>query len=108
MDPQLEKVLKNTISVEKVLTQTSRGGLTYDDPIAIPCYIAGEVKMVRNREGQEVVSTLSVYISGTKSAPLALTHNDRITLPDSRQPPIIAITPYTDEKGSLYATEVNL
>jgi hypothetical protein len=106
-------VLNQTISYEKRNTVSGYGAITYDDPVTIPCYVAGMVRMVRNLDGEEVVSTVSVYINGTDAASKELQYpeerrNDRITLPDGRQPAIMAITPYWDDKGDLYAVEVNL
>lgn len=108
MDPQLRRVLNQRITVEKVDTTDARGGTTYADPCTVPCYIAGEVKMIRDFMGKEVVSTLSVFINDAQALSISLSQNDRITLPDGRQPPILGITPYTDEKGNLYSIEVNL
>ena len=108
MDKQLKKVLKQNIVIEQVATIGSRGGKTYSAAFSVPCYIAGQIKMVRDNAGQEITSTLSVFITGTVAQALNLSHNDRITLPDGRQPPILAIIPYIGEKGDLYSIEVNL
>jgi hypothetical protein len=108
MDPQLKKVLNNQISVSKVTTFNKTGDITYKDPTVVSCYISGEVKMVRNLAGVEVVSTLSIFISGTDATSLNLQHNDKVTLPNGRTPPIIAINNYYDDKGMLYSIEVNL
>lgn len=108
MDSQLNDVLNNKVVIEKVESSDARGGTTYQDPVNVSCYMAGEQKMVRDMQGQEVVSTLSLFISDTDAAKLNLKHTDRITLPDGRQPPIIAIGSFFDERGKLFSIEVNL
>ncbi len=108
MDSQLKDILNSSVTVEKVDNSDVRGGTTYQDPVNVACYIAGEQKMVRDLQGQEVVSTLSLFIADNVATKIKLKHTDRITLPDGRQPPIIAITPYIDERGKLFSIEVNL
>ena len=120
MDPQIENLLNHQISVEKVQERDGRGAITYEmenetpvDPTVVACYIAGNVQMIRNIFGEEVVSTLTIFISGTGAAEVGLNdtknaHKYRITLPDGRQPPILAIHPYYDDRGALHYVVVNL
>jgi len=114
MDPQIRDVMNQTIDVHKYVSKDGRGNLKYSTTkISLPCYIAGETRMMQNLYGQDVVSSLQVYIPGTdaKLAELdepAKSYLHRITLPDGRTPPIIAIQPYYDEKGNVYYVLVSL
>lgn len=109
MDRQLRHLLFHQISVEKWTgKQSGRGAPIYEDPEAIPANIVGEVKMVRNVRGEEVVSTQSIFLSGTELGVDTIVHKDRITMPDGRQPPILAIQPFFNERGHLEVVEVNV
>lgn len=116
MDRQIRGMLNQQITIEKFKSKSSRGGKEYHDPVVFPCYISGEVKMVRDEEGEEKVSTKTVYLDGTETASNDdlelgvgdISTKDRITLPDGTQPPVISIQPYRDEKGKLNVVEVNV
>jgi len=109
MDRQLRHLLFHQISVEKWTNKVSgRGAPVYDDAEVFPANIVGEVKMVRNVRGEEVVSTQSIYLSGTEPGVGDITHKDRITLPDGRQPPILAIQPFYNDRSQLDLVEVNV
>jgi hypothetical protein len=109
MDKQMQRLLFHQISVEKWLDkQDGRGTPLYDAPIVLPCNIIGDVKMVRNVRGEEVVSTQSIFLSGTTAGAGTIAHKDRITLPTGRRPPILSIQPYYNERGVLDTVEVNV
>lgn len=115
MDRQIKAVLNQQVSIEKFEGKDGRNVKTYELPIVVPCYIGGEVKMVRNAEGQEVVSTQTLYFSGSNDVIvdrtnkiLELSTKDKVVLPDGRQPPIIGINPFYDEKGCIEIVEVYL
>jgi len=113
MDKQVARSLLNQVSVEAYWRQDGRGGVLYHDPVVVPCYVSGEVRMVRNLEGEEVVSSLTIFLSGTNARDCGLTitnkpHNYRVTLPDGRQPGIINVQDHYDSRGELDYVEVYL
>lgn len=57
-------------------------------------------KMIRNREGREVISNATIYLA------VAYTVHpyDRITLPDGSQPPILHVYSLPDTLGTFLVT----
>lgn len=113
MHPQVQRLLNQQLSVRKPIHRDGRGNVTYGDAQVIPCYLTGQVRMIRTLEGQEVVSSRTIYITGTDAE---LTELDKVregvkyqvTLPDGSQPPILALQPYYNYKGELDYMEVFL
>jgi len=113
VDKQLERMLNHQISVEQYEHTDGRGTKKYSDPTVVPCYITGNVRMIRDMQGDEVVSSLSIFLSGTDAQQVGLddtgaAHRLRITLPDGRQPPILNLHPYYSYRGHLDYVEVSL
>jgi len=113
MDRQLKGLLNHQISVEAFLGVSGTGAPRYGEPVPIPCYITGEIRMVRNLDGDETVSSLTIFLSGTSAQEVGFDNpregaKRRITLPDGSQPPILAISPYYDRRGTLDYVQVNL
>lgn len=123
MDRQIRAMLNHQISYEPFIRYDGRGRPEFEKPLTAACYITSDVKMVRNMDGEEVVSSLTIYLSGTDSEYIGLVtlpqqgfpgtvaqqaHMGRITLPNGRQPPILNVLPYYDYKGSLNYVAVNV
>lgn len=108
MDRQIARLLKQEVQVESYSGMDERGNaLPYASLKVLASYISGEAKMVRDVTGKEVVSNITLYFDGTLEVH-SISLEDRVTLPDGRQPPIIAIRPYFNEKGQIDVVEVNL
>lgn len=108
MDIQVRLALLNQpVVVEPFLATDGRGAASYGPPRTLSSYITGEQKMVRNLDGEEVISHESLFFDATPEA-LAIRHKDRITLPDGRRPPIIAIQSLRGEGTSMDVVEVSL
>lgn len=79
--------------VHTVTVEAYQGDSAYEPqyaaPVAVRCLLEQKIRTVRNREGQEVVS------SGTFYAPLETVcpAESRITLPDNSQTTVIAALP---------------
>ena len=71
---------------------------TYGPGVDYPARVQQKVKMIRNAQGQEVISTVQVYLDGT--APVTV--KDLIILPDDTQPLIQAVTSSPDETGVIH------
>lgn len=61
--------------------------------------VRGEIKLVRNREGQEVVSSTRVTVPGPPEGPDSIDPRSRITLADGSTPPILEVGEAKDERG---------
>jgi len=71
---------------------------SYAAPVSVRCRVVNKTRMARNAQGQEVVSTTTVYIDGAPGIAPA----DRVTLPDGSTPPIIAVQSFPDDTGNRY------
>ncbi len=107
LDPQIKAWLNQEAIIEPFIKNDGRGKPTYGDARTLACYISGERKMVRDAQGQEVVSMESLFFEGTSEAQ-AIRSVDRITMPDGKRPPIIAIQPFRGEFGYVKLVEVNV
>ncbi len=107
LDPQIKAWLRQKVVVEPFIKNDGRGKPTYGDSRTLACYISGERKMVRDNQGQEVVSMESLFFEGTIDAQ-AIRSTDRLTMPDGKRPPIIAIQPFRGEFGHVEFVEVNV
>jgi hypothetical protein len=109
MDKQLRKLLKLQITVKKATAADGRGNVTVESSgTSYCCYIAGEIKVVRDRFGKEVVSSQYLFIDDPEALVLDLQYDDQIIMPDGSTPPILGIIPYYDDRGRLYSIQVNL
>jgi hypothetical protein len=68
---------------------------TYATATAVQCRIAHRTRMVRNLEGQEVVSTATIYCAGNPG----IGPEDQITMPDGSTPPVLVVKTPKDDMG---------
>lgn len=66
----------HTVSVETLTGQGGHGPV-YAAPVQIPCFIDDSLHLVRNAEGQEVVSSTVVYADSAVASSFAV--NSRVT-----------------------------
>jgi len=71
---------------------------TYGAATAVRCRVVGRPRMTRDVDGQEVVSTTTIYCDGNPG----ISPVDRVTLPDGSQPVILRVESYPDENGQVY------
>lgn len=81
MHPMVKKAMcMFDIEWYPVIDVDGAGDKTYaEQPTLIKAYQSGTVKLIRNLSGEEEVSTMQLYISGTSGIKLG----DRIKLPDN-------------------------
>lgn len=72
------------------------GAPTYGDGTEYAARLVRRHKLVRDAEGDEIVSTAQLWLQG---AP-AISPDDRVTLSDGTSPPIAAVERYQDETGA--------
>ncbi|MBC7340955.1 MAG: hypothetical protein H5U02_00615 [Clostridia bacterium] len=94
--------LKETVLVEKFSGRDKYARPSYAAPVSYPCRIQRKVKLVRDAQGAEVVSTCQIYLDGGADVGV----EDRITLPDGSRPPIVNVAVAKDEKGMPHYVEV--
>ena len=87
----------HTVTVEPFSSRNAYGAATYGTAVTYRARVQGKNQMIRNVGGEEVVSTITVYV-----ATQTMTPQDRITLPSPfspTQPDILAVQRVSDESG---------
>lgn len=105
-------MMTQTVSIAAASTMSGYGERTYGTAVSYACRIAGKRRLVLNAQGQEVVSSMTVYLG----SPVAVDPTARITLStadagstseDAIHPAILASGRYPDENGA-HHTELYL
>jgi len=92
-----------TVTIEPFTGVNTYGEPQYGDSVQYSAFVQRKTKLVRDRMGQEVVSSAQVYLDGSVDVSI----QDRITLPDGSQPVILSIEALPDETGSIHHKVVN-
>lgn len=92
-----------TVTIESFIGVNAYAEPQYDLPVQYPAFVQHKTKLVRDRFGQEVVSTAQVYLDSA----VEIGGQDRITLPDGSQPVILSIEALPDETGAVHHKVVN-
>jgi len=92
-----------TITLEPFTGVNTYGEPQYGTAVQYSAFVQRKTKLVRDRIGQEAVSTSQVYLNGTVNVDI----QDRITLPDGSRPVILSIEALPDETGNIHHKVVN-
>lgn len=106
MDPQLKKMLNQTIVWKKVTGQSGMGDPTYAAPVSLKGYVAGKTTILLDEAGAEITSLFAVYMDEV-SGPLIST-NDLITLPTGKSSKVLSVRIFYAHNGPLDYVEVLL
>ena len=98
MDRSLLSLLKQTVLIQTSTGADGYGQQAYGTAVSIPARIIGRNRLVRNVQGQEVISTVQIIVNGD----VAVTTFSRITLPDGSTPLVIAVLEMPDAYGIPY------
>jgi len=100
MDNEFLNLLKQTINIYAFVSYNFHNDFTWSSsPISVPSRVQELNKIIRDKAGQEAVSTCQIYVDGSTT----IDPRDRIILPDGTYPEILAIKPEIDEFGNIYA-----
>jgi hypothetical protein len=97
----LERFLVDEVIIEAFAGFDSYAQRTYGAPRTVKARVVYTPKLVRNREGQEVVGSVVVYTSDD-----SITGDDRITLPDGTQPVVLSVNRSRTTAGDFAVTVV--
>lgn len=96
IEKEFLELMHQKISVEKMIGRNPIGGdPRYAPPIIYRGRVVDKQKLVVGPDGQERLSTTTAWFFGAPK----ITTDDRVTLPDGRQPFILNISSFPDEKG---------
>lgn len=81
MDPQIKKRLIFPIQQYPAIAKDGWGNTTFGPPIDRMGYVEGKITTVRNLDGEEVVTTLKIYLDGI----IELTRGDEFSHQGTRR-----------------------
>lgn len=98
LDPQLKTLTTEVITVEPLSTVTAYGAPTYStaNSTTYPAYVEPGTRVIVNPQGIEEVASATVFVMSSSAS---VGPQDRITLPDSRQPRLLRVDILNDEEG---------
>jgi hypothetical protein len=105
MRKALKRLLNLKVTVEPYAGMDGTGDYKFSVPKILYCFRDGATRIVRNTNGEEVTSALTLYLDGNGDG---LGLKDRITLSDGKPRFIINIAECYDERGNIDHLEVYL
>ncbi len=92
--------LINTVNYKKKLSMDGYGQITYDDAVALDCYIHGTVIEVTNDKNEKVVSNQQIYFNGENVTVAAIDFGDVFEIDDTYRP-LKSLDKFYDEDAAL-------
>lgn len=96
MEKALLALLNQVILVESATGVDAYGQSTYGTFVSVPARVEGKNRKVLNAQGNEVVSSTTIYVDGAA----VITTSSRITLPDGTKPLILSVESMPDIDGT--------
>ena len=106
MEYELREILNDIIPYKKFLRQSGSGVKNFFPPLDINCYVEDRIEMVRNEEGEEVLSKTRLYMAADHVTE-KIEAKDCFVL-NGKDIPVINRSRYKDEKGNPYVVVVYL
>lgn len=100
----LAGMMGQTVTIEPYLGMTGNQTRSYGAAKTYQCYVSEDFRLVTNLMGQQVVSSSRTHIypvasDGTILAGMGV--DDRLTLPDGKQPRLISVETQYDQFGKI-------
>lgn len=114
MDAQFRSWLNTLILWRPREDFSDYGAPVFGDPVELACFSQEIQSMVRNAEGQEVISEQTLYFDGedrddaVREVILSIDTKGSIELPDGSAPPILRVRKHMNERGIIEIVEVNI
>jgi len=87
--------LQGSVTIAPYASVNDYGEPTYGTGVAYAALVIQKTKMVRDQQGNQKLSTVQVYLDGS----VTVTVKDKITLPDSTIPLILAVETFPGLQG---------
>lgn len=94
----VEDLFVHTVTIAPYSSVNSYGEASYGTAVSYTAYVEGKQRMIRDSQGQERVSSVTVYLATTA----ALSPKDKLTLPSGwtpQTPAILAVQRVADDRG---------
>ena len=86
----------HTVTLEALSTHDVYGAPSYSTGVSYTAHVVYMSKLVTAPDNREVTSHVQVYIPSSSAS---ISEQDRLTLPDGTQPPIVKVDVYADDDG---------
>ena len=97
MHPQIKKRLVDSIQWYDCVAIDGAMDKTFAQVRIIKGYSVSKKRVVRTRDGKEIISNTTIYMDGTE----IITDNDECIVPYGVRTPVLQITPYKSKNGGL-------
>lgn len=98
MDKATLLLLNQTVTIAPATGVDGYAQPTFGTGVLVNAVVFGKQKVVKNAQGQDVLSTAQTFVNGTT----AVTTSSKITLPDGTTPPILAVATFPDADGTTH------
>jgi len=95
VDPELAAMMLDVAVYKPRASLNGYGEDSFGAAVTVVCRVESELRMVRNMEGQEVVSGTTIYTDRI----YGIAVSGQLTLPDGRIPHIISVATHRDDVG---------
>lgn len=99
LEPELLALMTSTVVLEPCTGRDQFGRFEYGAPVSVDCYLIRATVKAVNDQGEEVTSDVQAILAQPE---LAVSTNDRLTLPGGRQLPIVQVLAANDDEGPYY------
>jgi hypothetical protein len=103
LDPALAAMMTSVITLEPAVGRDKYGKWSYGPPVTVHCYLMRRNVKAVDDQGEELTSVAQLILAEPETS---VSTNDRLTLPDGTQLPIVEVLSSADETGSPYYLEV--
>ena len=104
-EADFDDLMKSTVTVQHFTGYDNYGASAFGAAVSYKARIVYEPKRVLAQNGQEAISSVQVWISGSTSPSMNV--KDQITLPNGTQPVILRLDQVYDESGTEHHTKVH-
>lgn len=99
LDPELIELMLDEVTIEPKTGVDKFNNFSYGPAVIVDCQITRVNRRALDRAGRELISTVQVILADPT---LAVTADDRLTLPDGSRPAIIEVLSAKDDEGDYY------
>lgn len=103
LDAPLADMMNETITVKTPTTVNNYGEQSHAGTTTYSAFIVRNPRITRDNNGREVVASATLYVNST-----SISVRDQIVMPDGSTPPIVSVSTYYDENGSIHHQEVSV
>lgn len=101
---ELSSLMTETVTLEPAIQPPDKfNKFAFGPAVDVNAYIVRANKRALDRSGRELISTVQAFLADPE---LAVSADDRLTLPDGSRPAIIQVLGAKDEEGSDYWLEI--